>query len=419
MRIPAICLLAITTACSEPRAGPPPVVMRDSAGIRIVENASLELADSIAWVLDTANVVSIGELDGPDMYVFGQVAGVTRQNNGRIVVADRQAHQVRFFGPDGRFSHAVGRAGGGPGEYINVHYLLRHNADSLIVIDYEGGRINILDPEGKWVRSFRLEVKDGEQRPRNSSPTEWAVFDDGSLLISDHVGTCRSSRDDGAVCADSARFSRVTMTGQPITRYGILLYMRYQFLTSPKGLRINAAGWHPQASWSVQGARFYHADATSLAFNTFGSTGNLERITRTAYQRPPVRANVLAPSRPVADLTPQERDRQTDVDAGLANARRPDQAPAFAGLMVDRTGNVWLQEHPAGMSQPAVPRWFVFDTIGTLRASIRVPINLTRRPLYRWQGEIGDDYVLGVANDEGIEVVRLYPLIKRLNKMNE
>src|SRR5687768_16402722 len=77
LRFLTICSLALGLACSEREALTPKTVMRDSAGITIVENPSQDIADTTAWAIDTANAVSIGELDGDDMYVFGQIVGVT------------------------------------------------------------------------------------------------------------------------------------------------------------------------------------------------------------------------------------------------------------------------------------------------------------------------------------------------------
>jgi hypothetical protein len=160
-------LLTLVAGCD--RAGTPQqaVVIRDSAGIRIIENRSLSLADSTTWVVDTANAVRIGELDGDDPYVFGRITGVLRQPDGTIVVGDAKAHEVRFFDANGRFLRSFGRNGSGPGEFLYFSTLERYSGDTLMVIDYEGGRSNIFDPEGRYVRSYLPKTQGGGEFPRD------------------------------------------------------------------------------------------------------------------------------------------------------------------------------------------------------------------------------------------------------------
>jgi len=60
--------------------------------------------------------LEIGEVEGEEAYLFGQVSGLALDAEGRIYVADRQASEVRVFTPDGAHLFTFGRAGSGPGE---------------------------------------------------------------------------------------------------------------------------------------------------------------------------------------------------------------------------------------------------------------------------------------------------------------
>jgi len=60
---------------------------------------------------------------------------------------------------------AIGRSGSGPGEFeflgeIHVH------GDSLLAGDPDQSRVSVFDSEGRFVRSFRLETKEGHFGPR-------------------------------------------------------------------------------------------------------------------------------------------------------------------------------------------------------------------------------------------------------------
>src|SRR5687768_6706531 len=99
-RLPALfAFVAFITmsACERAGSGSGPFSVTDSAGVRIVETASLASADSTDWSVDTTAMVSIGVFEGADPYVFGDIAGATRDGQGRIIIADRQANEIRFF----------------------------------------------------------------------------------------------------------------------------------------------------------------------------------------------------------------------------------------------------------------------------------------------------------------------------------
>ena len=59
----------------------------------------------------------VGLLDGPDEYIFGNITGAVRLEDGSVVVADEQSHEVRKYDAGGRHLWTSGREGEGPGEY--------------------------------------------------------------------------------------------------------------------------------------------------------------------------------------------------------------------------------------------------------------------------------------------------------------
>ena len=59
-------------------------------------------------------LVRIGMLDGPLEYIFGDVAGAVRLEDGSIVVVDEQSHNVRRYDANGRHLWTSGREGDGP-----------------------------------------------------------------------------------------------------------------------------------------------------------------------------------------------------------------------------------------------------------------------------------------------------------------
>ena len=60
--------------------------------------------------------LSIGEMDGPEEYLFGRVGSIAVDDDRRVFVLDGQAQHVRVFDSTGTYVETLGRRGEGPGE---------------------------------------------------------------------------------------------------------------------------------------------------------------------------------------------------------------------------------------------------------------------------------------------------------------
>lgn len=102
--------------------------------------------------------LTLGALEGDRPDVFSTISGLAVDADGRILVVDRNANEVRFFSVQGKHLHTVGRTGEGPGEYTQINGLMRLPSDSLLVIDQQGNRYSILTPDGEYERSVRRQL---------------------------------------------------------------------------------------------------------------------------------------------------------------------------------------------------------------------------------------------------------------------
>ena len=64
--------------------------------------------------------VSVGDLDGPEEYVFGSIGSIAVDNNRRVYALDYQAQHVRVFDSTGTYVETLGRPGEGPGEFFRA-----------------------------------------------------------------------------------------------------------------------------------------------------------------------------------------------------------------------------------------------------------------------------------------------------------
>ncbi|MCL4864355.1 MAG: 6-bladed beta-propeller [Gemmatimonadales bacterium] len=103
--------------------------------------------------LNPTPVVQIGVTDGPFELQFHKATSARRLADGRIVVADGDSKQLRWFDAEGRYLHHVGRKGEGPGEFRGVMHLIAWPGDTIAVLDPGLLRLSLFDLDGEFVRS--------------------------------------------------------------------------------------------------------------------------------------------------------------------------------------------------------------------------------------------------------------------------
>lgn len=77
----------------------------------------------------------IGAVEGDPEYLFEYIGALTLDADGRIYVGDRDAQDVRVYGPDGRYLFQVTRSGEGPGEIREIVCGLVFDPDGRLWID--------------------------------------------------------------------------------------------------------------------------------------------------------------------------------------------------------------------------------------------------------------------------------------------
>ena len=112
----------------------------------------------VEYVLAEKPVFAVGLADGPEEYLFRDIAGAVRLGNGDVVVAVRGYHEVRRFGPDGRHLWTSGRRGSGPGEFQYLNLLEPCTDESSIVVhDSYNHFVTTFDRGGAMVSTDRFE----------------------------------------------------------------------------------------------------------------------------------------------------------------------------------------------------------------------------------------------------------------------
>lgn len=130
-------------------------------GVTVVRNPKEGLWDS----KEKSNVTivkerQIGELYGPEEFLFVYISDVAVNSKGDIYVADRQLNEVRKFNKDGEYLLSLGRRGQGPGEFQNIKIVSVNIHNDLIAFDNMLGRISIFSDKGELIKTTKKLMTD-------------------------------------------------------------------------------------------------------------------------------------------------------------------------------------------------------------------------------------------------------------------
>lgn len=125
----AVAIIAAAT-CSpdqKPEAG---ITVRDSSGIRIVENHISPESLPVYRELGAIEL-EVGVRDGPPEYTLTEVISVRTMDGGGLVVAESRTRELRIFDGAGRHVRTLGGIGEGPGEFSSLSTLSGLSGDTL------------------------------------------------------------------------------------------------------------------------------------------------------------------------------------------------------------------------------------------------------------------------------------------------
>ena len=277
--------------------------------------------------------LEFGEVDGDDPYLFSRIESIAEDANGRLIVADLQAHEVRVFEPDGRFVFRFGGAGGGPGD-LTSPCCLAFGPDGLLWV-HEGVRYSAFElgtESARYERGLRIaHTGIGMVAP--------VTFDAGDRLVD--VGPIRSAegelvmarlhRDPGGgvdtvTMADAARLVAGTTTIQrQIDDADVTLYVYQPF--GPLWLHAHGPGgaW-AEALSSEYSVAYHHEDGS--VFQIEGPL--LGGLVLSAEER-----------KWAQDWLDRDRER-LDVDDHPFGI--PDRKPPLVAMYFDQTGRLWVEK---------------------------------------------------------------------------
>lgn len=357
----------------------PTSLSRDSAGIRVVENARPEEGSRLPWVIGPEPKVSIGDVDGDDPYLFSYAWDATKLSDGRIVVADRSTSELRVFDAAGTYLATWGGLGEGPGEFPrgSLGDVEPWPGDSIVAWYSDAQTISVFDADGNFGRSFNRPGA-GELPWEVTRPE--LVRSDGTIL-----GVLAERENAGAAEVRILDGEGGLHTSLGNHRSRRALYFSRELKLGLWGDLVVAA---PNDRYELK---------------AFAADGTLVRIARREHvPRVPRAEDIRVDPRLRAELRiPMEAEMLR-----VPQSKLEEHFPAFAEIMSDAAGYLWVREYEPPKEAGPAPVWTVFSPEGRVLGFVETPAGLKIH-------QIGEDYVLGHAEgDMDVEMIQVWPLVR-------
>lgn len=331
-----------------------------STGQLVVRNPKTPIwSEAERWRLIPDLRIGTVDEDGPEL--FGQITSLAVDGAGRIYVLEGQAQEIRVFDGDGTFIRAIGRKGGGPGEFAGALRVELGPDGRLWVADPGNNRVSVFDTSGAYVRGI-------------SMPGGFVIFpwpgrfdrhgsyyypvplpsDQEFRLVLIRYDSGMAVQDTLAVPEDPVdrEFFEANPPSLRSFRIGVPFTGRFDWLLSPEG-----------TFWGLLTGRY-------SMFELGQDSDSLRTVTR-AFDPLPVTE---------ADMAEARKNLTWFLEQGgtVDWAKIPDRKPAIEGAAFDDEGNVWVW--PVMPNGEEGTRLDVFDPVGRYLGSIDSPVPIALRP---------------------------------------
>lgn len=357
--------------------------MRDSAGVRIVENPARQSFPVNLRLREQASL-DVGGLDddNPDAEFVanqGYLRGV-RLSNGGLVAID--VNRVKYFDARGKLIKIAGRDGDGPGEFRYLTSICRTRGDTIVVADR--ARLGVLDKDGNFVRHI-------PSTPR-ALPFD-GCFGDGTVLMSSAE---RNTPTPGNV---TRHLFRVRLDGTDVATLGSIVGRGTDMITQA------------QVTLVASVTRFYYGDGTRTEIPVFQlPAAELKPVLsiRTADRAIPISAaeaeQRMAGTIP-NNVSAAERTARMDRMKAIPRAAS---WPTFDRIHVDPEGNLWVADYLR--TWPSPTGYSKFDVNGRLVGRLVVPAP-TEDGSFQVISFGVNDVLIRRQDEDGAAHLTVYPIV--------
>jgi len=352
---------------------------------------------------DTAELVAdvtIGQFDGPDEYMFGNIRSLAVAPDGSIYLFDSHVPALRKYARDGTYLATFGREGGGPGEYNRPDGGLAVLPDGRVLLRDPGNtRISVYSPEGEYLEGWRIRGSFNTSRrlyaDTDGNSYTLVLMDPGAAVMDWQMGLVQY-RPDGSpgdtLPAPSFDYQPSQLVAQRIED------------GENTSTNVNDVPFTPSVGWVFSPLGYMVGGlSTSYAVNLYTAPDRVLRIERANWEPVPV----LSEEKAEREAIMTANMRQTQPNWRWNGDPMPDTKPPYRGLYVGADGRIWMllhqkaekiAEEELASEEPApgeVPEqtWIepvafdVFEPDGRYLGMVRAPEGFARYPRPYMRGD--------------------------------
>jgi hypothetical protein len=363
-----------------------PVVVRDSAGVRIVENFRPEWPEGQGWEIASQ----------PALILEGalEVTGVAVLGDGTVAVLDAMGHRLHLYGSGGELRASVGEDGEGPGEFRSPAGVRPYRGDSAAVFDPRLGRISVFSSSGGFGRSVPVRLA--------TSRIEFVgTLEDGSFIV-----RAGGFGPNSGIWREPATFARILADGSAFDTLAVLPGEEF-YRTNFQGRSLYGVRPFGREAIGAAGRDVLVVnDGDDCALTVHGPNGETAMLVRLACERRKLASETVTAferARLSGISIPATRELYTALYAAN-KVPYPKVVPPYDQLLVDETGDLWAGRYP--LPSDSVRYWLVFRTDGRLLGTVTTPVDLEIQ-------QIGAHAVVGIVRDDlGRARVEVHPLVR-------
>lgn len=396
----SLTLAFLLAACGDVRTGDDGFIVRDSAGIRIVENGPLDA--SLAVLAATEPEQVIGVVSGDEAYQLFRVSDVKRMADGGIAVANAGTRELRIYDAQGRHRATAGGPGRGPNEFRYPSAIRILSGDTLQVQDFLD-RV-YFTAAGEFIRR---ETNDRAVLAALAGPdgfSEGATWLGDGSLFAPIYGRTTGRPVPGPLYRPPMMLTRVSAdftTVDTLGDYGGIL-QQYLAFRDGGGVSSIVPPFAASTEWALGAAdgTIVVGDNANPQIERFGPDGSHTIVRWTA------------PAQPITSAEVEEwKDRQRnaewvqgqlpELERGWAQMDVPETKHFYETVAAGSDGTVWVQ---TGGWTADTTTLVAFAADGRYRGTARIAGRF--RPY-----DSGPGWLLGILQDaEDVEFVQLYRL---------
>jgi hypothetical protein len=294
-------------------------------------------------------------------FYFGSATALDVTSEGRMVVSDHRANNIKVLRPDGTLLDTLGGPGEGPGEFQQVAHVQVARGDSLYAYDFRQSRLTVFEPAAPYRVSRLVSI------PREEG------FVSRMFVLEKHIvggfGGGFRSPEEGIQTFPPRTMRLIQENGRPSDSLFQVQRGKLAVSEMDRGFRAHPLPFRRTTRmYASPNARFY-----------YGWTDSLHVKARTLGGEPEVIASI--PTEPVP-VTEAARDSAlSDLDGEIRNvvaSGLPDNKPAFTQLLVAETGRLWIKRPTTAPDAETAPWWVLNPETQTIqKTKLPAAVSLT------------------------------------------